>query len=109
MSFAMSTGSLDDYDLWLLEAAANGPSSIEELSERGNVPKSTAYRRVPILADRGLLKFHKRDSGIGRPALIYSITDLGVQELRTFTDSLRKTLDRLARVVDSLGPTANGA
>lgn len=105
----MSQASLDDYDLWLLEAAANGPSSIEELSEKGNVPKSTAYRRVPILAERGLLDSQKRDSGIGRPALIYSITDQGIQELRSFTDSLQKTLDRLTRVVSSFGPNTNGA
>lgn len=105
----MSQGSLDDYDLWLLEAAATGPSSIEELSEQGNVPKSTAYRRVPILADRGLLDSQKRDNGIGRPALIYSITDEGIQELRAFTDSLQKTLDRLTRVVSAFGPKAKGA
>ncbi|MGB5759328.1 MAG: helix-turn-helix transcriptional regulator [Acidimicrobiales bacterium] len=98
----MTTGSLDEYDLWLLEAAAKGPSSIEELSNAGRVPKSTAYRRVPVLAGRGLLRSQKRDSGVGRPALVYTITDSGVEELRAFADGLRGTLDRLTQVISSL-------
>lgn len=96
------TASLDEYDLWLLEAAASGPSSIEELSEAGRVPKSTAYRRVPVLAERGLLRSRKRDNGLGRPALVYSITDEGVDELRAFTEGLRKTADRVAAVIAKL-------
>ncbi len=99
----MSTGSLDEYDLWLLEAAAKGPSSIEELSTAGRVPKSTAYRRVPVLADRGLLRSQKRDSGVGRPALVYTITDKGVEELRAFAAGLESTLDRLSKVICNLG------
>ncbi len=99
----MTTG-LDEYDLWLLEAAAKGPSSIEELSGTGRVPKSTAYRRVPVLADRGLLRSQKRDSGVGRPALVYTITDKGVEELRTFADGLKGTLERLTNVISNLGP-----
>ncbi len=95
----MATGSLDEYDLWLLEAAARGQFSIEQLSKMGRVPKSTAYRRVPVLADRGLLVSRKRDSGIGRPALVYSITDVGVQELAAITDQLRDTVDRLTQVI----------
>ena len=107
----MANGSLDDYDLWLLEAAASGPASIEELSEKGKVPKSTAYRRVPILASRSFLDSEKRDSGIGRPALIYSITDEGVRELTSFTETLRSTADRLTKVIDGLpkpGPSLTG-
>ncbi|MGI9596735.1 MAG: helix-turn-helix transcriptional regulator [Acidimicrobiales bacterium] len=100
----MTTGSLDEYDLWLLEAAAKGPSSIEELSSTGRVPKSTAYRRVPVLADRGLLRSQKRDSGVGRPALVYTITDKGVEELRDFAEGLRGTLERLTNVISGLGP-----
>jgi len=102
MFHSMTTGSLDEYDLWLLEAAAQGPSSIEELSSVGRVPKSTAYRRVPVLADRGLLRFERRDSGVGRPALVYTITDSGIDELRQFTEGLRKTADRLTSVIASL-------
>ncbi|MEM7273101.1 MAG: hypothetical protein AAF547_08490 [Actinomycetota bacterium] len=98
----MARGNLDDYDLWLLEAAARGPASIEELSDKGKVPKSTAYRRVPILAKRGFLDSEKRDSGIGRPALIYSITDEGIRELTAFTENLRATADRLTKVIATL-------
>ena len=97
------TGSIDEYDLWLLEAAASGPSSIEELSSQGRVPKSTAYRRVPVLEQRGLLRSRKRDSGVGRPALVYTITDQGVQELHDFAEGLRGTLARLSTVIDSIG------
>ena len=100
----MTTGSLDEYDLWLLEAAASGPSSIEELSSTGRVPKSTAYRRVPVLAERGLLRSQKRDSGVGRPALVYTITESGVQELRDFAEGLRGTLERLTNVISGIGP-----
>jgi predicted transcriptional regulator len=100
----MTNASLDEYDLWLLEAAAEGYASVEELSENGNVPKSTAYRRVPVLAQRGLLQHRKRDSGIGRPALVYTITDEGIDELREFTDGLRQTLDRLNRLIGSRRP-----
>lgn len=99
---SMTTGSLDEYDLWLLEAAAQGPSSIEELSGLGRVPKSTAYRRVPVLADRGFLRYERRDSGVGRPALVYTITDTGVDELRQFTEGLRRTADRLSSVIASI-------
>jgi len=95
----MANGSLDEYDLWLLEAAAEGQLSVEELSEKGKVPKSTAYRRVPVLAQRGLLRSRKRDNGVGRPALVYTITDEGVEELRRFTEGLRSTLERLCRVI----------
>lgn len=98
----MSSGSLDEYDLWLLEAAAQGMSSIEELSSKGRVPKSTAYRRVPVLADRGLLSFEKRDSGVGRPALVYTITDKGIQELEAFADGLKGTLARVTSVIDAI-------
>ncbi len=100
----MTSASLDEYDLWLLEAAATGPSSIEELSSNGRVPKSTAYRRVPVLADRGLLRSQKRDSGVGRPALVYTITESGVQELRDFAEGLRGTLERLTNVISGIGP-----
>ena len=95
----MATGSLDEYDLWLLETAAEGLYSVEELSEKGKVPKSTAYRRVPVLAKRGLLRSRKRDNGVGRPALVYTITDEGVEELRRFTEGLHSTLERLSRVI----------
>lgn len=100
---SMKTGSLDEYDLSLLEAATTGLSSIEQLSEMGNVPKSTAYRRVPALAKRGLLHYHKRDNGVGRPALVYAITDAGIEELKLFTDSLRSTVDRLTAVIANIG------
>lgn len=102
MFVAMSPGSLDEYDLWLLEAAAQGLSSIEELSSQGKVPKSTAYRRVPVLAERGLLRYEKRDSGVGRPALVYTITDRGIQELETFADGLRGTLERITSVIAAI-------
>jgi predicted ArsR family transcriptional regulator len=98
----MSPGSLDEYDLWLLEAAAQGLSSIEELSSEGKVPKSTAYRRVPVLAERGLLRFEKRDSGVGRPALVYTITDKGVEELEIFAHGLRGTLERITSVIATI-------
>lgn len=104
---AMATGSLDEYDLWLLEAATRGSSSIEELSGVGKVPKSTAYRRVPVLADRGLLRSERRDSGVGRPALVYSITDSGIEELRVYTERLRRTVDRLSSVIAGLGQQRN--
>jgi predicted transcriptional regulator len=91
----MSAIQLDEYDLWLLEAAASGKLSVEELSEKGHVPKSTAYRRVPALARKGLLATEKRDSGIGRPALIYSLTEEGLHELRSFSEKLRNTVERL--------------
>lgn len=99
LSGPMTNGSLDEYDLWLLEAAAAGQFSVEELSAKGRVPKSTAYRRVPVLAKRGLLRSRKRDNGIGRPALVYSITDEGIDELRRYTDGLRNTLDRLSTLI----------
>lgn len=99
----MTTGSLDEYDLWLLEAAAGGPSSIEELSSAGRVPKSTAYRRVPVLAERGFLRSQKRDSGVGRPALVYTITDSGVEELQAFAVGLQGTLSRLTEVLSKIG------
>ncbi|MGH1492028.1 MAG: hypothetical protein ACRBK7_22015 [Acidimicrobiales bacterium] len=98
----MSTGSLDEYDLWLLEAAAKGLSSIEELSSEGRVPKSTAYRRVPVLAERGLLRYEKRDSGVGRPALVYAITDKGIAELEAFAEGLKGTLERITSVIASI-------
>jgi predicted ArsR family transcriptional regulator len=100
---AMTTESLDEYDLWLLEAATRGSSSIEELSGQGKVPKSTAYRRVPVLAERGLLRSQRRDSGIGRPALVYTITDRGVEELRVYSERLRRTVERLNSVIAGLG------
>lgn len=103
------TGSLDEYDLWLLEAAAQGPSSIEELSTTGRVPKSTAYRRVPVLEQRGLLRSQKRESNIGRPALVYTITDAGVQELSAFAEGLRGTLERLTGVIAKLGQSPGRA
>ena len=102
----MTTGSLDEYDLWLLEAAAAGQFSVEELSAKGQVPKSTAYRRVPVLAKRGLLRSRKRDNGIGRPALVYTITDEGIGELRHYSDGLKGTLDRLSRVIEGWTPAA---
>lgn len=95
----MTNRSLDEYDLWLLEAAAAGQFSVEELSAKGRVPKSTAYRRVPVLARRGLLRSRKRDNGIGRPALVYTITDVGIDELRHYSDGLRSTLDRLSELI----------
>ena len=104
----MATRSLDEYDLWLLEAAAKGQFSIEELSAMGKVPKSTAYRRVPVLAERGLLRFRKRDSGVGRPALVYTITDSGVEELRAFTEGLRRTADRLSNLIANRNRHAGG-
>lgn len=100
----MTNGSLDEYDLWLLEAAAAGQFSVEELSAKGRVPKSTAYRRVPVLAKRGLLRSRKRDNGIGRPALVYTITDEGIDELRQYTDGLRSTLDRLSQLIAGWSP-----
>ncbi len=102
----MTNVSLDEYDLWLLEAAAEGQFSVEELSAKGRVPKSTAYRRVPVLANRGLLRSRKRDTGIGRPALVYTITDDGIGELRRYTDGLRTTLERLSRLIDGRGGPA---
>lgn len=100
----MTNRSLDEYDLWLLEAAAEGQFSVEELSAKGEVPKSTAYRRVPVLAKRGLLQSQRRDSGIGRPALVYMITDDGIEELRRYSDGLRSTLDRLGRLISGWSP-----
>ena len=103
----MTTGSLDEYDLWLLEAATRGLSSIEELSGLGKVPKSTAYRRVPVLAERGLLRFERRDSGVGRPALVYTITDSGVEELRAYAERLGRTVERLSAVIAGLRHRGN--
>lgn len=100
----MMNGSLDEYDLWLLEAAAAGQFSVEELSATGQVPKSTAYRRVPVLAKRGLLRSRKRDNGIGRPALVYTITDEGIDELRQYSDGLKCTLDRLSQLISGWSP-----
>lgn len=100
----MTNGSLDEYDLWLLEASAAGQFSVEELSAKGQVPKSTAYRRVPVLAKRGLLTSRKRDNGVGRPALVYTITDEGIDELRQYTDGLRGTLDRLSSLISDWKP-----
>lgn len=100
----MMNGSLDEYDLWLLEAAAAGQFSVEELSANGQVPKSTAYRRVPVLAKRGLLRSRKRDNGIGRPALVYTITDEGIDELRHYSDGLKCTLDRLSQLIAGWSP-----
>lgn len=94
---------MDEYDLWLLEAAVDGPASIEELSAKGRVPKSTAYRRVPVLERRGLVTSERRDSGVGRPALVYTITPSGVAELQTFVEDLRGTLDRISGVIARVG------
>lgn len=96
------SGPLDEYDLCLLEAATSGLTSIENMSAEGRVPKSTAYRRVPVLADRGLLRSERRDSGVGRPALVYVITDSGVEELRAYTERLRQTAERVSAVVAGL-------
>lgn len=98
------SGPLDEYDLCLLEAATSGLTSIEDMSMRGKVPKSTAYRRVPVLADRGLLRSERRDSGVGRPALVYIITDPGVDELRAYTERLRRTAERVSAVVACFSP-----
>lgn len=100
----MTNRSLDEYDLWLLEAAAAGQFSVEELSAKGRVPKSTAYRRVPVLAKRGFLRSRKRDNGIGRPALVYTITDAGIDELRQYSEGLRSTLDRLSELIADWHP-----
>ncbi len=104
------SGPLDEYDLCLLEASTGGLTSIEDMSTRGNVPKSTAYRRVPVLADRGFLRSERRDSGVGRPALVYAITDPGVDELRAYTERLQRTAERVSAVVAGISPreTANG-
>jgi predicted ArsR family transcriptional regulator len=99
----VTTGTLDEYDLWLLEAAVDGPASIEELSASGRVPKSTAYRRVPVLERRGLVESERRDSGVGRPALVYTITVEGVAELEAFVEGLQGTLDRITNLISKVG------
>ncbi len=55
-----------------------------------------------MLAERGLLRFEKRDSGVGRPALVYTITDKGIQELESFADGLRGTLERITSVIATI-------
>ncbi len=68
---AVLTALEDDACRSILEAAQSEPLTATELSERCDVPTSTAYRKVEQLADAGLLESQIRINTTGKHATEY--------------------------------------